>query len=90
MTVYVVTSGEYSDYRIDAIFSTRERAEAYLSQLKGAECSSGYEQIAEWAVDEQASAVRRIRYGRSILLSSGAIFYQHESQEVARPSLHTA
>ena len=32
MTVYVVTSGEYSDYSIRAIFTTRERAEAFCDE----------------------------------------------------------
>ena len=31
MQVYVVTSGEYSDYGIDAIFSTAEKAQEYVS-----------------------------------------------------------
>ena len=30
MKVYVVTSGEYSDYRIDSIFSTDEKAQEYI------------------------------------------------------------
>ena len=29
-TIYVVTAGEYSDYRIMAAFSTREGAQAYI------------------------------------------------------------
>lgn len=29
--IYVVTSGEYSDYGIDAVFDTRELAEAFLA-----------------------------------------------------------
>ena len=33
VTVYVVTRGEYSDYRIDSIWSTRERAQARLGLL---------------------------------------------------------
>lgn len=28
--VYIVTSGDYSDYSIDAVFSTKEKAEEYL------------------------------------------------------------
>lgn len=28
--IYVVTSGEYSDYRIDAVFTTKEKAEEYV------------------------------------------------------------
>lgn len=31
MQVYVVTSGEYSDYRVDAIFSTKEKAQEYIN-----------------------------------------------------------
>lgn len=34
--VYVVTNGEYSDFHIEAIFTTREKAEAFLnSREKG-------------------------------------------------------
>lgn len=25
--IYIVTSGDYSDYRIDAVFTTKEKAE---------------------------------------------------------------
>ena len=28
--IFIVTSGEYSDYHIDAAFSTREKAEEYV------------------------------------------------------------
>ena len=28
--IYIVTSGEYSDYRIDAVFSKKEKAEEYV------------------------------------------------------------
>lgn len=30
--IYIVTSGEYSDYHIDAVFSTQELAEDYIQQ----------------------------------------------------------
>ena len=29
-TIYIVTSGEYSDYRIDAVFDTKELAENFV------------------------------------------------------------
>lgn len=48
MKVYVVTQGEYSDYRIVAIFSTREQAE-----LKCATLYDDYNEIAEWEVDAE-------------------------------------
>jgi len=31
---YIVTSGEYSDYHIDAVFSTRKKAEEYIETRK--------------------------------------------------------
>lgn len=30
--IYIVTSGEYSDYSIDAVFSTKEKAKEYIQQ----------------------------------------------------------
>jgi hypothetical protein len=36
---YIVTSGEYSDYRINAVFDTKQLAEKYISSFK----SSGYD-----------------------------------------------
>lgn len=30
--IYIVTSGEYSDYSIDAVFSTKKKAEEYIQQ----------------------------------------------------------
>lgn len=48
MKVYVVTQGEYSDYGIVAIFSTREQAE-----LKCAILPDDNNQISEWEVDAE-------------------------------------
>ena len=30
MKVYIVTSGDYDDYSIDEVFSTKEKAEEYI------------------------------------------------------------
>ena len=55
MTVYIVTSGEYSDYGIDAIFSTYDKAEKFIA-LKNDEKNSylWHEEynIEEYAVDD--------------------------------------
>jgi hypothetical protein len=47
-TIYIVTSGCYSDYAIDAVFSTREQAEAYVA----GEMEHGYHSFTngEWVV----------------------------------------
>ena len=34
MKIYAVTSGSYSDYGIDAMFSTREKAQEYIDAAK--------------------------------------------------------
>ena len=33
-TIYIVTSGEYEDYSVEAPFSTREKAQAYIDRFK--------------------------------------------------------
>jgi hypothetical protein len=47
--VYVVTSGEYSDYHIDAVFDSREAAEVY--------CALGHgEYVEDYDVNAEATA----------------------------------
>ena len=43
--VYIVTSGEYSDYHIDAVFSCSEHAEEY-KERGGGDC------VEEFPLDE--------------------------------------
>ena len=45
--IYIVTSGEYSDYHIDAVFSTKELADDYIQQN-----GIDYE-IEEYNIDEE-------------------------------------
>lgn len=45
-TVWIVTSGSYSDYRIEKVFSTEELAEAWCADMR-----DGY-QIEEWDIDD--------------------------------------
>ena len=51
MQVYVVTSGEYSDYGIDAIFSTAEKAQEYVSMREFTDENECY-RINVWDVDK--------------------------------------
>ena len=45
--VYIVTSGSYSDYRIECVFSTREKAEEYLQY------HDDEYRIEKYAIDEE-------------------------------------
>ena len=51
MQVYVVTSGEYSNYRIDSIFSTAEKAQEYVGMKEFTDEDERYI-INIWDVDE--------------------------------------
>jgi hypothetical protein len=45
--IYIVTSGEYSEYEINAVFSTKEKANAYIQQR------GTYYDIEEYDLDEE-------------------------------------
>jgi len=45
--IYIVTSGEYSDYGIEAVFSTKEAAEKYATISNSTGGSFGYDYIVE-------------------------------------------
>lgn len=56
-TLYVVTSGEYSDYGIEAIFSTRELAQSYIDATTSGDRWS-QPGIEEWELDPGADDLR--------------------------------
>lgn len=66
MKVYVVTSGEYSDYQIEAIFSTKALADAHIQKIK---CG----QVAEWVVDVLVGAEMREWWLAEITKSTGKV-----------------
>jgi hypothetical protein len=53
--VYIVTSGDYSGYGIDAVFSTREVARQYITLMGG-------EYVEEWDLDAHLD-----KYSRGLL-----------------------
>ena len=57
MKVYIVTSGAYSDYHIDAVFSTKENAEKY-NNIYG---EGDFDDIEEFEVDDEMALINRIR-----------------------------
>lgn len=51
MTIYAVSSGEYSDWTIEAVFSTREKAEQFKQDYFGG--SYDCVDIWEWDIDSR-------------------------------------
>jgi len=54
MKVYVLTTGEYSDYTIHGIYSTAERAQEVHDLLVRQDFSYTVNDVFEWEVDEPA------------------------------------
>lgn len=55
--IYLVTSGSYSDYGVNAAFSTKEAAEEYIARFKGVE-RSHFNDVEEVDLDPYAEAKR--------------------------------
>lgn len=49
MKIYIVTAGTYSDYKIEAVFTTEEKAEAYVDKYGDYDNRS----IEEWDTDTE-------------------------------------
>ena len=75
-TVYVVTSGEYSDYGIDGVFSTKELAAKYIREYNECYNNSGrFNDVEEWVLDapSMVKAIRRPFWEVTINLIDGTI-----------------
>jgi len=57
MKIFIVTSGAYSDYHINAVFSTKENAEKYNKLY----ANGDFEDIEEFEVDDEMALINRIR-----------------------------
>lgn len=55
-TIFIVTSGEYSNYSIDAVFSQKPDAEAYCKQPGWSQY--GPPEIEEWEMDALVKPIR--------------------------------
>ena len=55
MEVFLVSQGEYSDWYIVGIFSTREKAEKFIADnpVKELKWQSDYNEIEVWIVDNE-------------------------------------
>ena len=59
--VYIVTEGDYSDYHIEACFTTNEKAKEYIENSKKIENSNWYSpSIEEWDLDTNTKIVNVI------------------------------
>jgi hypothetical protein len=74
--VYLVTSGEYSAYSIEAIFSTRELAEAYRKIIQSEN------DVEEMPIDAMREAVRCTIYQTCFEFTSGTVIGRSVTPDV--------
>lgn len=55
--VYIVTSGEYSDYQIDACFSTKQKAKEFIKNAKETKEFWSEPRLEEWDLDGSVDVV---------------------------------
>lgn len=72
--VYIVTSGDYSDYAIEAVFSTREKAEEFVSVLK----LNDPVEIVEWNVDGIIEGDEAKHYEATFAYETGELLLTEE------------
>lgn len=92
--VFVVTSGTYSDYQIDAIFSTKKGAEKYIAGAKQIDVWHSGTRVEEYELDEYVNAVPRLAYFERVDirdLEKGAQFdmYGRSEKILARPNIRS-
>lgn len=94
MKVYVVTSGQYSDYRIVAIFSTQDKADAFIHATQaGREYSDLNSHIAVYEVDEADGDTQHIERGEwfyTAKMERNGNSHVYESDDSEQPRIEEA
>jgi len=86
MKVYVITSGDYSDYSIYGVASTKSKAEAIIAAAKGAdEYWAQDARIEEYPVDEMLTYKQFVEWHCGMLLDDGSVVEQHDRVAWAKP-----
>lgn len=81
---HIVTSGCYSDYSIRAVFSTKERAQAFIDELKEKyDYRARDADIEEWEIDEETPSDHGLKRIHVLLKENGDTYRVEESQEIA-------
>jgi hypothetical protein len=79
--VYVVTKGKFSDYRIVAVFSTREGAE----NMRAGPCDPNVE-VQEWELDALAKHEWGMNWYADIRLGDGLVRQRYEVEGFRHPT----
>jgi len=76
MDIWIVTSGSYSDYRIEGVFSTKDLADSFADKI------GGEVDVDEWCVDVRCGEIMRCLYHCRIGMPSKDTFMWVDHQMV--------
>lgn len=72
-TIYIVTSGEYSDYGIDGIFSTKSKAETFIEECKKQTYLKSDYEAEEWELDDKTESTVATSWDAVLDIATGDI-----------------
>jgi len=85
MKVYIVTSGWYSDYRIEAVFSTKKRAKEHIEKYGKDDISDINDEPDEWIVDDNVyNKIIKIKEDKNIEVYSVIITKEGQIQYIRK------
>jgi hypothetical protein len=75
IVIYAVNSGSDFDYRIDALFSTKENAKRYMATCRSsAACSNkNFNDLEEYVLDAALKEKNYIQYFAALMLDDGSL-----------------
>ena len=81
-TIYVVTSGSYSDYTVRGVFDTSELAELAAKAYAG--------RVEEFELNEHAERIRKGCWWKVWILEDGSIDYVESANSIEEPTVGSA
>lgn len=85
--VWLLTNGTYSDYTVECVFTSREKAEAFLREAAG---EVKYNDLEEFELDALAGQVLRQEWRTLLDCRTGAVEMQWVTAEMAPPGARGA
>ena len=89
-TIYLVTSGEYSDYSIDGVFSTKNKAERYIKTAQASRLYHDDYRIEKWVLDRALREKSYKEWHCSIMLETGEMSDVKFNEEFGIPASSTS
>lgn len=82
-TIYIVTSGEYSDYRISGVFSTPEKTDLFISNNDPGGCRGM--SVEPWELDKRQYDTPKTVWACNMSVKTGEITHEWDYTKSCGP-----